>query len=221
MDRLRKIIEAKQKEIESVMTQSKLLKQADDNRVDSVKQLNSEIRDKFSEMVLHYEREIELLKIKVSKLYEADIEALRNIFTHQLEQLSNENAKLKDTITQTKDRLIKEVEEKLMMRKDYENRLNEMNVKYDREHKQLNDLLLLAEKNYDNVKSQTSIRDIEHGSKLKRHNTSINNIMLEKRNLENQIKNKNKEIEELNLRIEKMNGYHKRDLEQLQNRLNE
>jgi hypothetical protein len=203
------------------MTQSKLLKQADDNRVDSVKQLNSEIRDKFSEMVLHYEREIELLKIKVSKLYEADIEALRNIFTHQLEQLSNENAKLKDTITQTKDRLIKEVEEKLMMRKDYENRLNEMNVKYDREHKQLNDLLLLAEKNYDNVKSQTSIRDIEHGSKLKRHNTSINNIMLEKRNLENQIKNKNKEIEELNLRIEKMNGYHKRDLEQLQNRLNE
>lgn len=172
-------------------------------------------------MILHYEREIELLKIKVSRLYEADIEALRNLFTHQLEQLSNENAKLKETLTQTKDRLIQEVEEKLLMRKDYENRLNEMNVKYDREHKQLNDLLMLAEKNYENVRSQTSIRDIEHGSKLKSHNISLSSIMLEKRNLENQIKNKNKEIEELNLRIEKMNGYHKRDLEQLQARLAE
>jgi DNA repair exonuclease SbcCD ATPase subunit len=172
-------------------------------------------------VILHYEREIELLKIKVSRLYEADIEALRNLFTHQLEQLSNENAKLKETLTQTKDRLIQEVEEKLLMRKDYENRLNEMNVKYDREHKQLNDLLMLAEKNYENVRSQTSIRDIEHGSKLKSHNISLSSIMLEKRNLENQIKNKNKEIEELNLRIEKMNGYHKRDLEQLQARLAE
>lgn len=60
-------------------------------------------------MVLHYEREIELLKIKVSKLYEADIETLRNLFIHQLEQLNNENSKLKDTLTQTKDRLIQEI----------------------------------------------------------------------------------------------------------------
>lgn len=69
------------------------------------------------------------------------------------------------------------------MRRDYENRLNEMNVKYDREHKQLNDLLLLAEKNYENVQSHTSLRHIEHGSKLKRHNTSVNSIISEKRNL--------------------------------------
>jgi SMC interacting uncharacterized protein involved in chromosome segregation len=80
---------------------------------------------------------------------------------------------------------------------------------------------MLAEKNDENVRSQTSICDIEHDSKLKRHNTSLSSIMLEKRNLENQIKNKNKEIEKANLRIEKMNGYHKRDLEQLQARLGE
>lgn len=107
------------------------------------------------------------------------------------------------------------------MRKDYENRLGEINLKYDREHQQLHDLLALAEKNYDNVRSQTSIRDIEHNSKLKRQNTSIQSIVGEKRSLENQIKNKNKEIEELNLRIQKMEGYHKRDLDQLQARLNE
>jgi chromosome segregation ATPase len=107
------------------------------------------------------------------------------------------------------------------MRKDYENRLNEMNIKYDREHQQLHDLLVLAGKNFENAKSQTSIRDIEHNSKLKRQNTSIQGIVTEKRSLENQIKNKNKEIEELNLRIQKMDGYHKRDLEQLQARLAE
>jgi hypothetical protein len=129
----------------------------------------------------------------VGRLYEADIDTLRNLFIHQLEQLNNENDKLKDTITQTKDRLVQEIEEKLLMRKDYENRLNEMNVKYDREHQQLHDLLVLADKNYDNVKSQTSIRDIEH-SKLKRQNTNIQGIINEKRSLENQIKNKNKEI---------------------------
>jgi hypothetical protein len=87
---------------------------------------------------------------------------------------------------------VQEIEEKLLMRNDYENRLNEMNVKYDREHQQLHDLLVLADKNYDNVKSQTSIRDIEHNSKLKRQNTNIQGIINEKRSLENQIKNKNK-----------------------------
>jgi hypothetical protein len=35
----------------------------------------------------------------VGRLYEADIDTLRNLFIHQLEQLNNENDKLKDTIT--------------------------------------------------------------------------------------------------------------------------
>jgi len=113
----------------------------------------------------------------VGRLYEADIDSLRSLFVHQLEQLFNENDKLKTTITQTKDRLVQEIDEKLLMRKDYENRLNEMNIKYEREHQQLHDLLVLAEKNYDNAKSQTSIRDIEHNSKLKRQNTNLLDIV--------------------------------------------
>jgi len=40
--------------------------------------------------------------------------------------------------------------------------------------------------------------------------------MNEKRNLEKQIMNKNKEIETLNLRIQKLEGFHKREVEKLE-----
>lgn len=89
IDRLRRIIEAKQKEIEAILSQSKGLKENDDIRILNIKKLNAELKEKLSEVIMHYEREIELLKIKVGRLYEADIEALKNIFTHQLEQLNN------------------------------------------------------------------------------------------------------------------------------------
>jgi hypothetical protein len=110
LDRLRRIIEAKQKEIEAILLHSKGLKDNDNVRINSLIDLNRELKEKLAEIVLHYEREIELLKIKVGRLYEADIETLRNLYIHQLEQLNNENAKLKDTITQTKDRLVQEID---------------------------------------------------------------------------------------------------------------
>lgn len=40
-------------------------------------------------------------------------------------------------------------------------------------------------------------------------------IMNEKRSLEGQIQNKNKEIEALNLKVQQMQGLHKRDIEKL------
>ncbi len=46
---------------------------------------NNELKRKIEDLVLHYEREIELMKIKISQLYEADIEALRS-------KLQNTNA---------------------------------------------------------------------------------------------------------------------------------
>lgn len=58
-------------------------------RINSLISLNQELKEKLGEIILHYEREIELLKIKVSRLYEADIETLRNLYIHQLEQLNN------------------------------------------------------------------------------------------------------------------------------------
>lgn len=88
--------------------------------------------------------------------------------------------------------MVSELEEKVIMRRDYETRLREMNLKYDKEHQQLNELILMAEKKFENAQSATSIRDIEHTAKTKKQNTSFQSIFAEKRNLENQIANKNK-----------------------------
>lgn len=49
-------------------------------------------------MILHYEREIELLKIKTAKLYESDLEALKRQLENQLSLLASENGKLKESL---------------------------------------------------------------------------------------------------------------------------
>lgn len=93
---------------------------------------------KLKEMILHYEREVELLKIKTAKLYEADLECLRRQLESQISLLASENGKLKDSLREARDHLVAELEAKVLMRRDYETRLREMNLKYDREHQQLN-----------------------------------------------------------------------------------
>lgn len=45
---------------------------------------------------------------------------------------------------------------------------------------------------------------IEHNTKFQNSNQTQKQLVLEKRNLEKQIENKNKEIETLNLRIQKL-----------------
>lgn len=45
-------------------------------------------------------------------------------------------------------------------------------------------------------------------------------MIAEKRDLELQIANKNREIEALNLRIEKMTGFHKREVAKLEEEIN-
>ena len=128
---------------------------------------------KLREMILHYEREIELLKIKTSKLYESDLEALRKQLEIQLSLLASENSKLKESLKESRDHLISELEEKVLLRRDYETRLREMNLKYEREHQQLNELILMAEKNFQNAHSATSLRDIEHSAKTKKQHTTF------------------------------------------------
>ena len=46
-------------------------------------------------------------------------------------------------------------------------------------------------------------------------------LMNEKRNLENTINNKNKEIETLNLKVQQMQGFNKRAIDKLEDELNE
>ncbi len=45
------------------------IKQNEEQRLDDVKRNNSELKRKIEDLIMHYEREIELMKIKVSQLY--------------------------------------------------------------------------------------------------------------------------------------------------------
>lgn len=76
----------------------------------------------------------------------------------------------------------------------------------------------MAEKNFQNAHSATSLRDIDHSAKTKKQHTSFEEKIAEKRTLEAQIVNKNKEIEALNLRIQKMQGHHEKQIADLEKR---
>jgi len=54
------------------------LKHSEEQRLQLIKENNYELKHKIEDIVKHYEREIELNKIKIAQLYEADIESLRN-----------------------------------------------------------------------------------------------------------------------------------------------
>lgn len=52
---------------------NKELKLNEENRLELIKSNNYELKDKINEVIKHYEREIELNKIKIGQLYEADL----------------------------------------------------------------------------------------------------------------------------------------------------
>lgn len=70
---LQKVIEAKEEEIQRILQLNKDMKQNEETRLHQIKQNNYELKSKISDIVSHYEREIELSKIKISQLYEADL----------------------------------------------------------------------------------------------------------------------------------------------------
>lgn len=55
------------------MNQIRVIKENENIKITNLTNEKDELEKKFKEMVLHYEREIELLKIKTAKLYEADL----------------------------------------------------------------------------------------------------------------------------------------------------
>lgn len=80
------------------MNQIRVIKQNENIKITNLTNEKDELERKFKEMVLHYEREIELLKIKTAKLYEADLQALRKQLENQLSLLASENGKLKESL---------------------------------------------------------------------------------------------------------------------------
>ena len=150
------------------------------------------------------------MKIKISQLYESDIEALRSKLQNTLAANTREAENLRALLRDVREELAREVHTKLELRKEYDNRLNEFKIKYEREHQQLQDLIMLHEKQVENQTSKISMTQIEHIQTVQSKAVDAKKMMAEKRQLETQIANKNKEIEALNLRIEKMTGFHKR-----------
>jgi hypothetical protein len=66
---------------------------------------NNELKRKIEELVLHYERELELMKIKISQLYEADIEALRSKLREVMATHNREAENLRKLIRDLRDEL--------------------------------------------------------------------------------------------------------------------
>ena len=106
------------------------------------------------------------------------------------------------------------------MRVDYENRLNDMKVIHERDVAQMRDTVAMHEKHGENLTSKASLTHISHGKTIQQHTIDVKSIMAEKRSLEKQIENKNKEIESLNLKVQKMEGFHSREVKQLEAEVN-
>lgn len=120
-----------------------------------------------------------------------------------------------------REQLAKEVEDKINLRVDYENRINEYKVIHERDIQIMRDQIAMYEKHYENQTSKASMTHIEHNTKFQNSNQTQKSLMLEKRNLQKQIENKNKEIETLNLRIQKLEGYQRREVEKLEAEVNQ
>ena len=73
---------------------------------------------------MHYERLVELMKIKISELYEADLDALRNNMQNRLGAHQRERDNLNQQLNDTRQKLAKEIQDRLDLRVEYENRLN-------------------------------------------------------------------------------------------------
>jgi hypothetical protein len=63
---------------------NRFIKENEEKRLKDIQSNNAELKKKIEDLIMHYEREIELMKIKISQLYEADIEALRNKYQNSM-----------------------------------------------------------------------------------------------------------------------------------------
>ena len=156
------------------------------------------------------------MKIKVSQLYEADLEALRSHLRNTISSHNREVENLRSMLDELRRKLAEAVQDKIDLRVDYENRLNDMKVIHERDVAQMRDTVAMHEKHGENLTSKASLTHISHGKTIQQHTIDVKSIMAEKRSLEKQIENKNKEIEALNLKVQKMEGFHSREVHQLE-----
>ena len=156
------------------------------------------------------------MKIKVSQLYEADLESLRAHLRNSVSTHNREVENLRTMLDEVRHKLAEAVQEKIDLRVDYENRLNNFKALHERDVAQMRDLITMHEKQSDNMGSKNTLTHISHNNQVQQHTLDVKKINEERRNLETQIANKNKEIESLNLTIQKIKGHHARDISKLE-----
>lgn len=161
------------------------------------------------------------MKIKISQLYEADLAALRSHMDNSFAAHNRETDNLRAMCNDLRDKLARAVQEKIDLRVDYENRVNEYKVIHERDVQSMRDQISLYEKNLENQTSKASLTHISHNNQIQKRNVSEKEAMLEKRNLEKQIENKNKEIETLNLKVLKLERMQERELSKLNEEIND
>ena len=191
------------------------LKKNEETRLQQIKENNYELKHKIEDIVKHYEREIELTKIKISQLYEADLDTLRSKLQNTYSNHTLEVDALREHLKESREKLANEVQDRLELRKEYELRLTEFSVAHDRIQKELKNVVAQREKEIEGHTSKASLTHISHNQLLQTRNLDMKQIMAEKRTLEGHIAAKNKEIESLNLKVQQMLGLHRRDIDKL------
>ena len=136
---------------------------------------------------------------------------LRNHLSAHNREVEN----LRAMLDEVREKLADAVQEKIDLRVDYENRLNDMKIIHERDVAQMKDQVSMTEKHHENLTSKASLTHISHNKQVQQHTFDVKAIMNEKRSLEEQINNKNKEIETLNQRIQKMEGFQRREVNKL------
>lgn len=111
-----------------------------------IKENNYELKHKIEDIIKHYEREIELSKIKISQLYEADLESLRSKLQNSYANHTLEVENLRDLLKETRENLAHEIQERLDLRRDYELRLTNFSVSHDSIQKELKTVISQRDK---------------------------------------------------------------------------
>ena len=195
---------------------NKFLRENEDARLNDIKDNNNELKNKVGEIIKHYEREVDLMKIKVSQLYEADVESLKSLLRNEMANHNRQVENLKEMEDNLRTKLANAVQEKIDLRTDYEHRLNEFKIVHERDCGQMRDQITMHEKNYENQTSKGTALNISQNDFAQKQTNTHKSLMNEKRTLEKQIQNKNKEIEALNLKVQKLEGYHKKEIQKLE-----
>ena len=151
---LKEVIAAKQEEIERLLNLNKELKENEEKRLADIRSNNDELKKKIEEVIAHYEREVELMKIKISQLYEADLESLRSLLRNEMANHNREVDNLRKMEDDLRRRLAEAVQDKIDLRTDYEHRLNEYKIIQERDLAQMRDQVAMHEKNYANQTSK-------------------------------------------------------------------